>query len=401
MNRHLVLKSIARYALRFVLLMVAVSVVSFALVSVSPVDPVQQYVGAVPNVSMEQRANIAAYWGLDKPPLERFFIWANSLLHGDFGTSLIYRHPVIDIIGEKFLTSLALMTAAWVFSGVLGLSIGCVMGAFRGKWVDRILKKVCLVLCAIPTFWIGIVFLMLFSVTLGWFPLGMSVPQGVPADQVTILQRLHHLVLPAFTLSLLSFANVALHTREKLVDVMESDYVLFARARGESGFSLWRRHGLRNVLLPAVTMQFASFSELFGGSVLAENVFSYPGLGAAASEAATGSDVPLLLGITLFSAAFVFVGNMLANIIYGIADPRIGEDYERTDREERKRARGGRARRRALGDRGGRARRLGQGDDGEALGRELGQGFEQGFEREPEQELGQGFGRELGQEVRS
>ena len=201
------------------------------------------------------------------------------------------------------------------------------MGAFHGKGPDKVLKKACLIMCSIPTFWIGIVFLMVFSVKLGWFPMGMSVPKGVPTDQVTILQRIHHLILPALTLSFLSFANVALHTREKLVDVLESEYVMFAKARGESKWSILKRHGLRNIMLPAVTMQFGSFSELFGGSVLAENVFSYPGLGAAASAAGMGSDVPLLLGITLFSALFVFVGNMLANIIYGVVDPQIREGY--------------------------------------------------------------------------
>lgn len=309
-------------------LLIAVSAVSFLLVSLSPVDPVQQYVGSIPNVSMEQREKIAEYWGLNDPPLERFLAWGKSLLKGDFGVSLIYRRPVLDIIKEKFATSLALMMTAWTFSGIIGFGIGCVMGVFNGKWPDKLLKKICLIMCSIPTFWIGIVFLMIFSVQLGWFPMGMSVPKGVPADQVTLLQRIHHLVLPAFTLSFLSFANVALHTREKLVDVMESEYVLFAKARGESTWSILKRHGFRNILLPAVTMQFGSFSELFGGSVLAENVFSYPGLGAAASAAGMGSDVPLLLGITLFSALFVFTGNMIANLIYGIVDPQIREGYE-------------------------------------------------------------------------
>ena len=315
------LKFTGKYLLRMVTLLIAVSIISFVLVSLSPVDPVQQYVGAVPNVSVEQRAKIAEYWGLNDPPVQRFLAWAGSVLHGDFGVSLLYRRPVLDIIVEKFGTSLALMMTAWIFSGVLGFAIGCVMGMFNGKWLDKILKKICLIMCSIPTFWIGIVFLMVFSVMLGWFPMGMSVPQGVPADEVTLLQRIHHLILPALTLSFLSFANVALHTREKLVDVLESDYVLFAKARGGSSWSVLRRHGLRNILLPAVTMQFGSFSELFGGSVLAENVFSYPGLGAAASAAGMASDVPLLLGITLFSALFVFVGNMLANILYGIIDP--------------------------------------------------------------------------------
>lgn len=321
------LKFTGKYLLRMVTLLIAVSIISFVLVSLSPVDPVQQYVGAVPNVSVEQRAKIAEYWGLNDPPVQRFLAWAGSVLHGDFGVSLLYRRPVLDIIVEKFGTSLALMMTAWIFSGVLGFAIGCVMGMFNGKWLDKILKKICLIMCSIPTFWIGIVFLMVFSVMLDWFPMGMSVPQGVPADEVTLLQRIHHLILPALTLSFLSFANVALHTREKLVDVLESDYVLFAKARGESSWSVLRRHGLRNILLPAVTMQFGSFSELFGGSVLAENVFSYPGLGAAASAAGMASDVPLLLGITLFSALFVFAGNMLANILYGIIDPQIREGY--------------------------------------------------------------------------
>ena len=314
------LKLTGKYLLRMVTLLIAVSIISFILVSLSPVDPVQQYVGSVPNESVEQRAKIAEYWGLNDPPVERFLAWGKSLLHGDFGVSLIYRRPVLDVIKEKFATSLALMMTAWVFSGIIGFAIGCAMGIFNGKWIDKILKKVCLIMCSIPTFWIGIVFLMLFSVQLGWFPMGMSVPKGVPADQVTILQRIHHLILPALTLSFLSFANVALHTREKLVDVLESDYVLFAKARGESKWSILKRHGLRNIMLPAITMQFGSFSELFGGSVLAETVFSYPGLGAAASAAGMGSDIPLLLGITLFSTLFVFVGNMLANIIYGIVD---------------------------------------------------------------------------------
>lgn len=131
--------------------------------------------------------------------------------------------------------------------------------------------------------------------------------------------------MPAFTLSLMSFANIALHTHQKLVDVLNSEYVLFAKACGESNWTILRRHGLRNIMLPTLTLQFASFAALFGGSVMAENVFSYPGLGSAVSAAGLSSDVPLLLGVTLFSALFVCVGNMIANLLYGIIDPQIRE----------------------------------------------------------------------------
>lgn len=316
-----------RYALRVITLLFAVSVIGFTLVSLSPVDPVQQYVLSVGSVSPEQRAELEDYWGLNDPPVERFENWLSAILHGDFGTSLLYRRPVIDVIREKFANTFALMLCAWVFSGVIGFILGCVMGANRDRAADKILKRICLLLCSVPTFWLGLLLLLLFSVWLGWFPIGFSSPIGVMNSDVTIWQQIHHLILPALTLSLLSFANVALHTRQKLIDVLESDYVLFAKARGESKRQIMKRHGYRNIIMPALTLQFASFAELFGGSVLAENVFSYPGLGSAVSAAGLNSDVPLLLGITLFSALFVFTGNMIANLLYGAIDPQIKESY--------------------------------------------------------------------------
>lgn len=311
--------------LKMVLLLFAVSIIAFVLVNYSPVDPVQQYVIGVGGVSPEQRLQLEEYWGVNDPPVERYMNWLSALMHGDFGTSLLYRRPVIDIIGERFVNSFALMLCAWLFSGIIGFILGCVMGMKKDGIVDRMIKKICYILSSVPTFWLGLIFLLVFAVELKWFPLGFSTPIGMLDEDVTIWQRLHHLFLPALTLSLMSFANIALHTRQKLIDVLESEYVLFARARGESEFSILRRHGLRNIILPALTLQFASFAELFGGSVIAENVFSYPGLGSAVAAAGLNSDVPLLLGITLFSTLFVAVGNMIANTLYGVIDPQIRE----------------------------------------------------------------------------
>ena len=315
-----------RYGVRILTLLLAVSIIAFALVTISPVDPVQQYIlGLGTAVSEEQRESIEEYWGVGDPPVERYTKWLGAMLRGDMGQSLLYRRPVAEIIGERFVNSLALMLCAWVFAGIIGFSLGCLMGMYRDRWPDKILKKLCYLLSCVPTFWLGLVLLLVFSVALGWFPIGFSAPIGVLEEDVTIFQRLHHLVLPAVTLSFLSFANIALHTRQKLIDVLNSDYVLFARARGEGAWSILRRHGLRNILLPAMTLQFASFAELFGGSVLAENVFSYPGLGSAVSAAGLSSDVPLLLGVTVFSALFVCVGNLIANLLYGVIDPQIRE----------------------------------------------------------------------------
>ena len=314
------------YSIKIISLLLAVSIISFVLVSASPVDPVQQYIlGLGTAVSPEQRAEIEDYWGVNEPPIERYFSWLSELLKGNLGESAIYRRPVADIIGERFVNSLALMLCAWILSAIIGFSLGCIMGMYKDKLPDRILKKICYILSSVPTFWLGLVFLLIFAVDFRWFPIGFSGPIGVLSKDVTIWQKLHHLILPAFTLSLMSFANIALHTRQKLVDVLNSEYVLFAKARGEGRWTILCRHGLRNILLPALTLQFASFAELFGGSVMAENVFSYPGLGSAVAAAGLNSDVPLLLGVTLFSALFVCVGNMIANLLYGIIDPQIRE----------------------------------------------------------------------------
>lgn len=317
--------SLLTHMAKMLLLLLAVSIIAFALVSASPVDPVQQYILGVGTVSAEQKAQLEEYWGVNAPPVERYLHWLGAVLRGDLGESLLYRRPVAEIIGERFLNSLALMACAWLFAGVIGLVLGCVMGMYRDRSADKILKKICYLLSSVPTFWLGLLLLLVFSVWLKWFPLGFSTPIGMLNHEVTFLQRVHHLILPALTLSLMSFSNIALHTRQKLTDVMESEYVLFAKARGESNWTILRRHGLRNILLPALTLQFSSFAELFGGSVMAETIFSYPGLGSAVSAAGLGSDVPLLLGITLFSALFVSVGNLIANLLYGVVDPRMRE----------------------------------------------------------------------------
>ena len=305
--------------------MLAVGLVVFALVSMSPIDPVQANVGqaAYVNMSEAKRAQLASYWGGDVPFWERFANWAGALLQGDMGTSLRFNAPVSEVIAHRAANSLALMGIAWLLSGVLGFALGVAAGARRGGALDRVVRSYCFLLASTPTFWLGLLILMVFAVQLGWFPIGFSVPIGVSAADVTLADAVHHLVLPALTLSVTGVANIALHTREKVVDVLESDYVRFARARGESELSVIIHHGLRNVALPAVTLQCAFISEIFGGSVLVEQVFSYPGLGQAAVTAGLGGDVALLAGIALVSAALVFGGNLLANILYGVLDPRM------------------------------------------------------------------------------
>lgn len=316
---------IGRNIVKFILLMIAISIVTFVLVGISPIDPVQANVGQTAYASMsdEQRAQLASYWGANTPLWERYLNWLGALLRGDMGTSLRFNAPVTEVLANRSLNTLALMAVAWILSGIIGLLMGIVAGIKQGTLIDRIIKGYCFVLASTPTFWLGLIVLMIFAVWLGWFPIGFSAPIGKSAADITIFDSIHHMTLPALTLSVVGVANVALHTREKTIDIMESDYIRFAQARGLTRLQAARKHGLRNLALPAISLQFASISEIFGGSVLVEQVFSYPGLGQAAVTAGIGSDVALLVGITLVSAAIVFGGNMIANILYRIIDPRI------------------------------------------------------------------------------
>ena len=318
--------------IRMALLLLGVSLAAFLLMAASPLDPLQTNVGqaALGTMSQEQIQQLEDYWGVNTSLPERYLGWLTSALQGDFGVSLLYRQPVLEVIGARLTSSLGLLLSAWVLSGVLGLTLGVLAGVFRGKRPDRLIQGACLLLTSTPAFWLALLLMMVFSVWLGWFPTGLSVPIGADADSVTALERFRHAFLPALTLSVTGMPSIALHTREKMVEVMESDYVLYARARGESLPAIVLRHGLRNVALPALTLQFASVSEIIGGSVLVEQVFSYPGLGQAAVDAGLGSDLPLFLGITVLTAAIVFGGNLAADLLYGAIDPRIRRGAART-----------------------------------------------------------------------
>lgn len=323
--------SLGTYVIRKVVklasLLMAVSVLSFALLSFSPIDPIRSYIGAeLTTVSPEQQENIAEYWGLNKSKTEQFLHWASAVVQGDLGTSMIYRAPVKEVIAERFFASLLLMAVAWVMSGLIGFLLGMIAGIKKGSWLDRLIKLYCYTLQSTPTFWLGLLLLMLFAVWLGWFPIGLSGPAGMIQEDITWLERLKHLFLPALTLSLVGVANVALHTRQKTVDIFESEFIRYARARGERDVSIAWNHGIRNIALPAVSVHFASFGELFTGSVLAEQIFSYPGLGQATVQAGLLGDVPLLLGIVLFTAVFVFIGNTVADVLYRIIDPRLRKE---------------------------------------------------------------------------
>ena len=322
----MIIKFILKNFFRCLILLISVILVSFILVVYSPIDTVKNYIGIGISITEEQKEEIIKYWEFDEKPIKKFEKWTKGLLNGDMGISFIYRQPVIDVINEKFKASFMLMLTSWLLSGVIGFILGIVMGVFKSSkysFIDFIIKSICIVFSSVPIFWFGILSIMIFSVYLGWFPIGFSVPIGIEKENITFLQKLHHMMLPAFVLSITSFSNIALHTRMKIIDIINSDYVIFARARGENLFNIIKKHCIKNAFIPAITLQFVSISEIFGGSIIAEQIFSYPGLGQAIVDAGIKGDINLLLGITIISSLFVFFGNFISNVLYIFINPQI------------------------------------------------------------------------------
>ena len=309
---------------RLALVLLCVALVSFGLMMLSPIDPVDAYLGPqVAQVSPEQRALIAERWGFDAPPAVQFGHWLRQLASGDLGWSHVYNQPVSEVIGQRFQLSIVLLAGAWLVSALLVFALGVMAGAKEGSPLDKMISTYAYLTASTPAFWLAMLAVLLFSVTLGWAPTCCAGPAGVLDQDVTLATRLHHLVLPVTTLALLGIANITLHTRTRMLALMRSDIAIHAFAQGAGRFDVAWRHGLRHASLPAVTLAFASLGELFGGSILIEQVFAYPGLGQATVAAGLRSDIPLLLGIALFTALFVSIGNLVADTLYGVIDPRL------------------------------------------------------------------------------
>ena len=322
---------IAKEIFLFLLLILAVSFISFLLLDLSPIDPIASFARARSvGLSPEAKQELIKVWGLDQPLIARYFSWLVNLVRGDLGISNIYGRKVIDIIGEGFSRSILLMAIAWIFQGIIGIWLGIVAGANQGKIKDKIIKAYAIIFASTPSFWVGILLIIVFSLKLKLFPSSMGTPVGVLREDITLADSLKHLVLPALTLVLVGVSNLILHTRSKVIDILNSDYVLYAKARGMKKGEILNKFAFKNLILPGLSLLFTSFSELFSGTVLVENVFNYPGIGGLTVEAGLRGDAPLLLGLVLFSTIFVYVGNRICDLLYLVIDPRLrGQDETR------------------------------------------------------------------------
>jgi peptide/nickel transport system permease protein len=310
-----VLRLLTRRLLALVPLMFVVSALVFALVLMVPGDPAVAIAGD--NATAAQIRATRHALGLDRPVVVRYAEWIGRAVHGDLGTSLFSSYPVSDAIVSRLPVTASLLGVALVTALLFGIPLGVMAGYRPGTLVDRVTTVGASVGVAIPNFWLGLLLLLVFALSLGWLPAGGYVPlRQDPAGWLA------HLVLPGVTLGAPGTAEIARQMRGSLADVMQQDYIRTVRGKGmRTGGVL--RHAVKNALVPVVTVAGLMVSSLFGLSVLVEQVFGLPGLGQLAVESVFRRDVPMIQGIVLFVTAAVAVSNLLVDVSYGYLQPKV------------------------------------------------------------------------------
>lgn len=299
---------IGRRLVQSALILLGVSIITFALLYLLPADPVRQIAGR--SATPQTVENIRQQLGLDQPFIMQYWRYLTNLLTGDFGRSYIQRSEVSELIIARLPASLLLMAGAILCELAIGLTMGLVAAVKRGSATDQTLMVTSFVGVSAPQFVVGLLFLYVFAVQLGWFPIG-----GYGTWK--------HLVLPSLTLGILGAGWYARMMRSSMIDVLRQDYIRTARAKGLKRGTILMRHALPNAILPVVAMVGIDIGIFMGGIVVVESVFGWPGIGQLAWQAIQRVDIPIIMGVTLVSACAIVLGNLLADIVAPFIDPRI------------------------------------------------------------------------------
>lgn len=300
-------------AMRLLLLIpvfLVVSIVIFAIIHLVPGNPIDSLVQI--GSTQEQRAELTARYGLDKPVIVQYGIWLGNLLQGDLGEAIILRQPVSSLIAQNLPHSLVLGTLALVFSTIVGIATGALAAIFKDSWIDRSVMTLILLGSTVPSFWLGLLLILLFAVQLGWFP-------------VSGARSWSALVLPVLTIGLGGIALVARVTRVAMLDIARRDFVMMLHAKGVSRWRIELGHILRHAMLPVVTILSLRIGWILGGAVTIEYVFARPGLGSLLITSLNQRDYPVVQGCLLMLAIAVMLGTLLGDVVQAAMDPRVRE----------------------------------------------------------------------------
>jgi peptide/nickel transport system permease protein len=319
MGRYLI-----RRLLQMIPLLIGITIITFALANLVPGSPITG-LELNPKTRPEDVERIRESLGLNDPLHVRYFTWFGHVVTGDLGVSLKTFRPVSSMIMEKLPNTLLLTGTALLLAFVISIPVGVYSAVRRNSWFDNSATVVSVAGFSVPTFWLGLMLILLFAVQFKeWgYP---SLPAGGAYDLRGgggFWDRIEHLIMPAFALAFVQMASWTRYIRSQMLEVLSQDYMRTAKAKGLRQQVVIFRHGLRNAVLPLVTLLGIAIPDLFGGALIIEQIFTYPGMGKLGFDAAVGKDYPLVMGITLVAGLLVISGNLIADVVYGMLDPRI------------------------------------------------------------------------------
>lgn len=313
---------IIRRLLQMIPTMIGITILVFAITALVPGDYITSQQN--PNMTAEKAQQLKEIYGLDKDPVQRYFIWVGNMLTGNMGDSLQHKRPVTDVIGDYIWNSFIIAFFSMMFSWIIAIVAGVFSAKFQYSLFDKLMTLFVFLCMSLPSFFIGLVLIKFMAVDWGLFPVGGMTTAGQAGSTWDyIVDVADHMFLPVLVLTMLSTGSLTRYFRTSMLEVIRQDYIRTARAKGLKERTVIFKHALRNAMLPAITLMGFELPALFSGAIILEKIFVWPGVGQVYLESITMRDYPFMLGFTIFLAALTLIGTLISDVLYGVADPRI------------------------------------------------------------------------------
>ena len=315
---------ITRRILYLIPTIIGASLLIFMIYQLAPGDIVTQLKYQMPNMTEEKEARLREQYNLDKPVLVQYGYWLKDAVRLDFGDSYAFKTPVKEVINKYIWNTVLLSVFVVTVSFLLSVIIGVISAVKQYSFFDMFFTIIAFLGFSVPSFFIGLLLIKFFSVDLGWFPVGGMISTGKELTGMAhIADVAHHMVLPFISLTLLSLGGTVRYTRTSMLEVIKQDYIRTARSKGLKEKVVIYKHALKNALIPVVTIIGGMLPSLFAGSMISEQIFNWPGIGKIALDSINSRDYPLIMGYTVLIAFLSLVGNLISDVLYAVADPRI------------------------------------------------------------------------------
>lgn len=302
--------------------MIGITILVFAITALVPGDYITSQQN--PNMTAEKAQQLKEIYGLDKGPVQRYFIWVGNMLTGNMGDSLQHKRPVTDVIGDYVWNSFLIAFFSMMFSWIIAIIAGVFSAKFQYSLFDKLMTLFVFLCMSLPSFFIGLILIKFMAVDWALFPVGGMTTAGQAGSTWDyIVDVADHMFLPVLVLTMLSTGSLTRYFRTSMLEVIRQDYIRTARAKGLKERTVIFKHALRNAMLPAITLMGFELPALFSGAIILEKIFVWPGVGQVYLESITMRDYPFMLGFTIFLAALTLIGTLISDVLYGVADPRI------------------------------------------------------------------------------